>query len=151
MFSFIYEDDYGVVKFDRYFSYLKEVAHQMPPFLREFACDESRYELHSKSSLHDSWVESIFYENIFSEDSNLILDKSLRINFLLSDRRSRLSLEYKLVESFECCYLPNFWPMSAVDLLAHEVRIDEDRLYSHNFQFDRNVWLKVRFRDFCWH
>ena len=151
VFHYIYEDDQGFTRLDQYFSYLRGISDQMPPVLRGFACDESRYDLKSESSLHDAWVESIFYENNFSPDSNFILFSLLRIKLLLAKRNCVLSLSYGSVVAFECNCTPTLWPECAVDLLVHEIRAESDGFFSHNLQFDRNIWLRVVFRDFSWH
>lgn len=148
MFAHIYEDNNGVTRFDRYFSYLNGVCKEMPSSLSNFALDPSRYDLQTEGTLHDAWIESISFVNEFSEGSNLLSKRSVTIDLILSDRENRLKISYGSVESYEHCHVPIMWPDRAVDLLTHEIRVEGRGLYSHQLMFDRGVWLKLKFREF---
>lgn len=143
-FTHIYQDDIGVVRFDRYFQYIDQIKSSMPPELAGFASDTARYQLTGPRTLHDARLKSLNVEHRF--DGNAITFASVTLNLLLASQEC-LVLKYVGASGIIFLSDPVRWPDKAVDLLIHEFLVEHNNLFSHLIEFDRGVWLKVTFSD----
>lgn len=126
----IFTDEIGFTRFDDYFAHLGAIESKLPPQLAEFATDVQRYSLNSDVTLHDSW-------------------STVRIELLQAKHTHSIHLEYGGVTSITFSADPAAWPLSPVDLLTHEFDIVGDGEFQHYMQFDREVWLALRFQTFA--
>ena len=146
---FIYDDENGVTRFDRYFEYLVQVSGRMPAALSEFALDPRRYELTGPLTLHDAWLETLLLDQSYEPNSNSLASRSVRVRLLLANQ-NRLDLDYRDVTCVEYSAIPSQWPDKAKDLLVHEFQIAEAGSFSHLIQFDGDVWLRLTFKEMSW-
>lgn len=145
-FRYIYEDQDGNTKFDRYFDYLKSVSNEMPATLFQFAGDAKRYELNGNQTLHDAWLTALEVSKDYGPKSNV--QTNVSVSLLLSDHLSCVRLSYVDVISFGCSLSPSFWATKSVDLLTHEFSVQDKGVYRHFIQFDKDVWIELSFRNF---
>lgn len=141
--KYIHDNEQGLTTFDGYFAYLESIRAQLPPHVFAFAKNPEHYDLRSRSSLHDAWVEFLeVYEASDGERQNRAT--GIRICLLGAYHDRRIHLEYKEVKSY------SFSSENAArghgDLLAHEVRVEGDNL-CHEIAFERGTLL-ISCRDF---
>ena len=48
MINRIYQNKLGITKFNKYFSYLKDIRDEIDPYIYEFFSDERKYQLRGK-------------------------------------------------------------------------------------------------------
>lgn len=147
MLKHIYVDETRTTCFDRYFLYIESIKEQLPVHLYRFASDVSRYELNGPSTLHDAWVEDVFLSTRYSDRSNAIAVAEAKVCLRKADD-GFIAMTYSGVEGFEYKNLPSRWPDKATDLLVHEVSMESSGLYSHLLVFDKDVYMKLIFKDF---
>lgn len=147
MLKHIYVDEKRINRFDRYFSYIESVKSELPLHLYEFASDISRYSLDGLKTLHDAWLEELKVSTRYEQDSNVVASSEVVLRFRQAFEGT-ITIAYSGVEAFEYRNVPNRWPDRATDLLVHEVSVESDGVYSHTLVFDKDVVMKVLFRDF---
>jgi len=133
--------------FSNYFDYLKNVANEMPPSLRDFAIAVESYSLREKGTLHDARVLSLVvskrYEDQFSNGKT-----SIEINFIDQFFEEKITLVYDGVSSF-------FFNESGLaenghaDVLLHEFSIIRPGVYKHQIILDHGGEIYIEFTDFC--
>jgi len=145
--SHIYENDKGVICFDRYFEYLRKIAQGMPGPLAVFAMDPGRYELNGPRTLHDGWLKSL---NVIKEygDPECTVNTSVYIGLRLPTNGAILTLSYFGVLQLQTTLEPTRWPIRPVDLLVHEFTQKNSGEFQHLLQFDRGVGIRVTFTSF---
>jgi hypothetical protein len=147
-FTYLYEDANEVTCADRYFAYLRDEAGSMPAGLSAFARDEARYTLQGERTLHDAWLLGMAVGKRYGEDAGLV-DSTLEIRLLQALHSAEIVLRYAGVTRVATRLHPDFWPGTPVDLLFHEVTVVGKDAYRHALQFDRGVYIDVRFRAFA--
>lgn len=144
--KYIYDDEHGITCYDRYFSYLNDVAAAMPPVLAEFASQVSNYDLRSDDTLHDAWLRSLNVSKSYLDGAETV--SKVSISLLHQSHVGIIDLTYFEVSSFACSLQPSKWPTSPVDLIDHEFCVVGPNKYRHFIQFDRDVWIEVVFGGF---
>ena len=92
MINRIYQNKLGITKFNKYFSYLKDIRDEIDPYIYEFFSDERKYQLRGEKTLHDSWIQDfkISRELKTAENTN----SSIELRLLLADWENVLILNY---------------------------------------------------------
>jgi hypothetical protein len=147
MLKHIYVDERQWTCFDQYFVYIESIKEHLPADLYRFAADVSRYELDGPNTLHDAWVEDVVFSTRYRNQTNVIAAAEAKVCLRKANGRF-ISMTYSGVEGFEYRNLPNRWPDMATDLLVHEVCLESSSLYSHLLVFDKDVYMKLVFRNF---
>jgi hypothetical protein len=146
-FTYIYDDANDITCLDRYFDYLRDAAPSMPADMAAFAQDEARYTLDGERTLHDAWLLGANIGRRYGNDGELVAS-TLEIRLLQAQHASEIVLRYDGVTRAMMRLHPDFWPDTPIDLMTHEVTVCGKGAYRHAFQFDRGVYIDVRFREF---
>lgn len=144
--KYIYDDEHGVTCYDKYFSYLGDVAPAMPPVLAEFASRVSNYDLRSADTLHDAWLKSLDVSKSYLDGPETV--SKVSISLLHQSHAGIIDLTYSEVSSLACALQPSRWPTAPVDLITHEFDVVGPDRYRHFIQFDRDVWIETIFGGF---
>lgn len=128
----------GILNMDRYFEYIESIRPLISNELYQFAIDVERYDLRSKKSLHDSWLEGIDLR-LVTTDQKSYGDAVLTLTGPYHDRRH--ILEYRQVQKLTFCdnILIDY---KQKDLLTHEITLTEAGL-SHELVFDRDRTIQI--------
>lgn len=143
----IFTDEIGFTRFDDYFAHLGAIESKLPLQLAEFATDVQRYSLNSDVTLHDSWLQAFQISKSYVDRD--LVSTTVRIELLQAKHTHSIHLEYGGVTSITFSADPAAWPLSPVDLLTHEFDVVGDGEFQHYMQFDREVWLALRFQTFA--
>jgi hypothetical protein len=139
IFNYIYEDEEGIICFDRYFEYLDKIKNIIPDDLYGFASDKERYSLHSKGSLHDSWLVSL----VLSVDNPAKTSEQCLTNVrikLLGPYHDRIyELFYVNVKRYLFANESTLHVLARSDLLFHEIRINSNNRIEHVIKFDNDI------------
>ena len=147
MINRIYQNELGITKFNKYFSYLKDIRNKIDPYIYEFFSDERKYQLRGERTLHDSWIQDFKISRELKTVENT--NSSIELRLLLADWENVLILNYydaffeKIpFEIFDEQHLQN-------DLLVHELQWDQQtKRYRHIICFDNDVDLVINFAAF---
>jgi hypothetical protein len=115
----------GEVSWDRYFAYVRELRHRMSDSLYAYASEPEHYSLDGANSLHDAWLAEV---QLKSDAPEVVL------GFLGAYHDRRHVFRYTRVASYSfdlnVCYT-----FGDRDVLAHEFRLDEAGLVTHEILF----------------
>lgn len=154
--KYIYDDHNGFTIFHKYFEYIYSIKEKLSDDLYHFASDENRYNLHSKGSLHDSWIDT-FHINYSSDDTSSAIAIGKRTKHahlkLLGPYHDRFhQFTYSNVKglSFKNLYSAR---VGHDDLLYFEIRYCEGFL-EHEILFDNDVELliicsDIKYEELC--
>lgn len=143
---YIYENESGATCLDRYFEYLKSVEDLLSVSLKKFALDKRRYELNDSRTLHDAWLKNISIDKEY-EPSTQLVETTVQVELQLADAKTYLKLKYFGVVEIQSQLNPDRWGSRPVDLLVHEISIDDKGLFRHFLMFDRGVYVVIFFRE----
>ncbi|KPC49930.1 hypothetical protein [Amantichitinum ursilacus] len=139
---YIREDMNGFMSYDKYFQYLESKKNEMKPDIYAFASDPSRHDLSSRGSLHDAWLDSIFFraKNYIYNDIEAQPDLTLNLLGPFHDRVH--VLKYFEIKDCKLTNFDFFGNAREADLLYHEVR-QENNLVEHEIVFDREIVIEI--------
>lgn len=83
MINRIYQNKLGITKFNKYFSYLKDIRDEIDPYIYEFFSDERKYQLRGEKTLHDSWIQDFKISRELKTVENT--NSSIELRLLLAD------------------------------------------------------------------
>jgi hypothetical protein len=144
--EFLVPDADGFVRFDRYFAYLEQHRKSLPAAMVDFFFNAARYSIDGPDTLHDAWLLSAAFNHGYGEDG--LVSRTCTLEFLHASHESRVVLSYSGVRSMLLQHAPSMWPDRPIDLLTHELKVLDDRRFTHTFEFDRGVWARIEFSDF---
>lgn len=129
-----------------YFDYIREVADQMPPSLRDFAINIESYSLHGCATLHDARILSLLVSKVYG--SNFSDGKTL-VDLRLVDQlfEGEIALSYGDVSRFEFNE-SGLAENGHADILLHEFSVIRPGVYSHQIVLEHGGGLFVEFSDF---
>ena len=104
MINRIYQNELGITKFNKYFSYLKDIRNKIDPYIYEFFSDERKYQLRGERTLHDSWIQDFKISRELKTVENT--NSSIELRLLLADWENVLILNY--YDAFSRKYLLKF-------------------------------------------
>ena len=132
--KFIKQDERGFTSFDNYFAYIASIKERLDERLFAFASDPSRYDLNSKGSLHDAWIQSMQIEADHGYNGKHV-DRSDISLTLLGPFHDRLHVLQYFDVKWSSINLQFGGQNRHKDLLLHELRW-ENGLLQHQFEFD---------------
>ncbi len=139
--KYIKQDERGFTSFDDYFEYIEAIKGQLDERLYAFAADSSRYDLTSKGSLHDAWVQSLQVEVCHGEGATLSNPSNITLTLLGPFHDRVHTLKYFDVK-WSSVNLQLCGNQRQRDLLYHEMRL-QDGLLQHEFAFDGDRTLEI--------
>ncbi|MGE8217026.1 MAG: hypothetical protein ACN6RD_12580 [Stenotrophomonas maltophilia] len=144
-FEKIYHDGFAWNLTD-YFDYIKIVADEMPPSLRDFAVDIESYCLHGNKTLHDARVLSVVVSKSYGA---LFTNGRTSIEVSLIDQRfeGKTTLSYGGVSSFMLSD-PDIQTHGHADILLHEFTIVRPGVFKHYIVLDHGGEIHIEFEDF---
>lgn len=119
-FKYIYENEDGFKCFDRYFEYIKSIKDNNPIDLFRFVSDKNRYNLSSKHSLHDSWLDSLVIREKSTEGISHKQLIDIEIDLLGPHHDRKFRLIYKDVQGYRLDMAIHSGITRRNDLLCHE-------------------------------
>ena len=147
----ILSDD-GMIDFDRYLAYLETVREKLPDHVFSFASDSRHFDLESRTSLHDAWLESaVVKEMPSSNEGNRKVDIVLTLLGPFHDRL--IQLRYSDVERYSLAALTSQQdlgnrPSGHGDLYTHEIRLGEKGQLVHELLFVNDATIFIEFSGF---
>lgn len=146
-FSHIKFTDEGIL-LDDYFAYLSSVKERFTPELYAFAANQKHYNLTSHSSLHDSWLNFLNFQERATGERNETRDLEIDLQLLGAFHDRNINLKYKGVQSVsfdiprEFQNLPKYQVANG-DLLMHEISINQYEEFEHKILFSRGSFLQI--------
>lgn len=130
---------------DDYFSYLKLNRTKFPDGVFEFAYNSCHYDLSDSSSLHDAWLDYFVLRENAAGDRKQFRSLSLELQFLGPFHDKVLQFDYLDVSDFSMRTKDGAPALmnGCGDVLMHEVRLSNEGLVEHEFQFSTSVVLAV--------
>jgi hypothetical protein len=145
---FLRQDATGALRFDEYFEHIESIRHQLSSEAYEFASNFEHYNLQSKSSLHDAWVQSVQIEESASGPRKEVRQLGVRISLLGSYHDRILLLTYDQVSAYAMsaqCGVTQ--AVAHGDILTHEVRKTDGQQVVHEILFASGSTFLVECRD----
>lgn len=132
--------------YTKYFDYIEQVKTQMPSHIYAFASDSSNYDLRSKNSLHDAWLEELRINESGSSNNRKL---TAQLVLLGPFHDCKIHIRYTDVRSYNIFYRDDDeLSLGHGDILVHEVRIADDDLFEHEIEFSSGRTLLFRFKEF---
>jgi len=149
----ILNDETGGIDFDRYLRYLNSIQDRLPIHVYSFASDSRNFDFHSRSSLHDAWLDTITINETASGDRNDVRRIAINICLLGPYHDRKIHLHYTGVERYQFDTPtrhgdPRFNHTGHGDLFTHEVRLGERSLLIHELEFERGTTVLIECADF---
>jgi hypothetical protein len=145
---FLKNDSNDGLRFDDYFQYVESVRHQLSPEAYSFASNFDHYDLQSKTSLHDSWVQSVHIEESASGSRNEARQLGIRVSLLGPYHDRVLMLFYDNVSEYAInakCSVAQ--AVAHGDIFTHEVRMTDGQHVIHEILFASGSTFLVQCRD----
>jgi hypothetical protein len=149
--EYIYGDD-RVINFGRYREYLLKIRDRIPDRVFRFASNEDHFNLASRSSLHDAWLEelTICESGVERLDNARSVSIHARLLGAFHDRRIHLKylgvLKYSIAGVLANPVLGERRPWHG-DLITHEVRAIADGQIVHEILFRAGGGLSIECED----
>lgn len=139
------EEINGQFPYDRYFAYLKTIRDLLGENLYQFAADEGRHDLFSKTTLHDAWIDTLTLQTPYGAIPERTNQETIRLTLLGPYHDRQIVLRYYGVTKFTMDF--GFSGNSSKrDLLCHELRHEAGRVI-HEFLFDRELTMEIHCKD----
>jgi hypothetical protein len=149
--KYIYDGGEWMINFDRYAAYLESVRGQLPAHVYAFAADPNHFNLNSRSSLHDAWLEKLCVVEPATGSRSEVRAIEIHLRLLGPFHDRYINLVYTGVSMYDLGAParpgePRFTHTAHGDLLTHEVRFENDRLV-HEILFERKVTFLIECSD----
>ncbi len=140
------KDSNGTINFDEYFNYIDSIRSSISKETYDFASNWELYSLDSRSSLHDSWLESLVINEVGSGDRDASRECSIILSLFGAYHDRIITLEYIGVErySINSIDLKNA-SRGHSDLLMHEIRLSDNGLIVHEVVFTNGSSFEIVF------
>jgi hypothetical protein len=140
---YILNDHSDGIDFDRYAAYLESVQGLMPAHVYRFASDSKYFDLSSRSSLHDAWLEEVSVRELATGKRNEVRKAQIEVRLLGPFHDRRIHLLYDGVASYRWELpsgdgAPRCEHTAHGDLYTHEICITANGLLTHEILFERN-------------
>jgi hypothetical protein len=150
--EYILNSETDGIDFDKYLKYLNSIQNRLPAHIYSFASDLRYFDLHSHSSLHDAWLDSIMTSEMTTGDRSQVRRIEIRICLLGAYHDRRIHLHYTGVERYvqEAPARhgePRFDHTGHGDLITHEIRLGENGLFIHELLFERGATFLIECKD----
>jgi hypothetical protein len=138
----------GNIDFDKYLVYLETIRDQLPEHIFAFASSRCYFDLESRSSLHDAWMETLTVRESASgkHEENRKLEIHLCLLGPYHDRR--IHLRYTGVAQYSFITPsqyenPRYQHTAHGDLFTHEITLGREGLVVHELLFERDATLLI--------
>jgi hypothetical protein len=141
------------IDFTGYARYLQTVRNAMPAHVFAFASDPRHFDLLSRSSLHDAWLEELSVREIATGERHEIRRTQVELRLLGPYHDRRIHLLYEGVTGYRWEMPtrhgePRYEHVAHGDLYTHEICMTDHGLMTHEIEFERDARLVVEFADF---
>ncbi len=138
--------DGEVWDFSNYFEYIKKVADELPPSIRDYFTNVESYSLRGIKTLHDARITSAIIRRVY--DENFSSSKTrIELRFVDQMFRGEVILSYKNVSIYEFKEF-EIDKHGHADVLVHEFSIASPGVFRHRIIFDHFGEFRVEFGDF---
>ena len=140
------------INFDRYATYVETIKAKLPLHVYDFASNPELYNLSSKSSLHDAWLEHITISEPSSGERNEIRKLEIEMVLLGPHHDRTIKLKYMGVSKYNLGSParpgePRFTHTAHGDLHTHEIRLSSSGLIEHELLFERGTSFLIECED----
>jgi hypothetical protein len=142
----------GHLDFKGYLRYLASIQARLPMHVFAFASDPSHYDLHSRSSLHDAWLQSLTIGETAQGERQEVRRTEIRLLLLGPNHDRQIHLHYRGVEAYSFRSParhgePRYVHTAHGDLLTHAVWVNAAGLVVHDIVFERGTTLRIECTD----
>jgi hypothetical protein len=142
----------GAIDFTRYSAYVESIRHKLPAHVYAFASDPRYFDLTSRSSLHDAWLESLSIREAATGERHEIRHMEIAISLLAPFHDHRIHLHYSGVSRYSFEAPPRYGELryehtAHGDLFTHEIRLGHDGLLVHELSFERDATFLIECSD----
>ena len=150
--KYILNKDDNSINFEPYATYLETIKAKLPTHVFEFASNPKFYNLSSRSSLHDAWLEYLTISEPSTGERNEVRKLEIIIMLLGPCHDRNIQLKYFNVEKYDFSSParpgePRFTHTAHGDLHTHEVRISKTGLIEHELLFERGTCILIECKD----
>jgi hypothetical protein len=140
------------IDFDRYRAYIGSIRSKLPAHVYAFASNPEHFNLESRSSLHDAWLETLTLREAASGERNHIRILEINICLLGHYHDRRIHLAYTGVTQYSFVMPPRhghprYKHTAHGDLFTHEIRLGNSGLFLHELLFERDATLLIECAD----
>jgi hypothetical protein len=141
------------INYARYAVYVEYIREQLPPHIYDFASNPCYFDLTSRSSLHDAWLESTIVKEVANGERHEIRRMEISICLLGPFHDRRIHLHYTGVTRYLLAAPPRYGEKKYEktahgNLLTHEIRLGQDGLLVHELLFERGATTLIECVDF---
>lgn len=150
--EYILHSEMEGIDFGRYLAYVESIRSHLPAHVYAFASNRNYFNLHSPSSLHDAWLETLTVKEAASGERRHIRQLEIQL-CLFGPRHDRwIHLRYSGVTQYSfqtpAKYTePRYKHAAHGDLLTHEIRLGHEGLLVHELLFERGATLLIECGD----
>ncbi|MDA7881418.1 hypothetical protein N9A94_03860 [Akkermansiaceae bacterium] len=140
------------IDYTRYAAYLATIREMIPVHVYSFASDSRYFDLNSRSTLHDSWLESLTLREVASGERGEIRRMEVAICLLGPFQDRRIHLHYSGVTLYRFDAPPHYGEQrfehtAHGDLFTHEIRLGHDGLLIHELLFENDSTFLIECSD----
>jgi hypothetical protein len=140
------------IDWTRYSRYVESIRDQLPSHVLAFASDSRYFDLSSRSSLHDAWLESLTVIEVATGERQEIRRMEVSISLLGAYHDRRIHLHYTGVTRYSFSAPPRYGEprykhTAHGNLFAHEIRLGQDGLLVHELLFERDATFLIECSD----
>jgi hypothetical protein len=148
----ILNDQSEGIDFGRYSAYLETIGHLIPAHVHAFASDPGHFDLTSRSSLHDAWLEEVSVREVATGERNEVRKAQIRMRLLGPHHDRHIHLLYESVTTYRFDLpsggnAPRYEHTAHGDLYTHEICLADNGLLTHEILFERNSTFFVECAD----
>ena len=136
---------------DSYMSYLEAHQSKFPEHIYQFAADESRHNLQSPHSLHDSWLSSLSIKEPRNTGSEITAWPNIELILLGQMHDRNISLLYTNVHSYKIVGSKNPYNWADTfhgDIEAHKITLGSHATFLHEISFVSGSKILIEFEGF---
>lgn len=147
MLKYLVENSDGNLDYISYFNYLKDIKDKLPSNLYLYASDEKNYDLSSKTSLHDSWLEAFNVNEVGAGKRNELREIDINIKLLNAFHDRLIELKYGQVSNCNISDVNNDLGKGFGDIIAHEFSLNRSTCV-HEIVFSSGANIIISFNYF---
>ncbi len=142
----------GHLDFNRYLLYLESIRERLPAHVFAFAANPAHYDLQSRSSLHDAWLQSLTVGETAQGERQEVRRTEIRLALLSPYHDRHIHLHYTGVEAYAFQSParhgePRYLDTAHGDLLTHAVWLNNSDMLVHDIVFERGTTLRIECTD----
>lgn len=148
----LFNAETGYLDFNGYLRYLDSIQARLSAHVFAFAADPAHYDLQSRSSLHDAWLQSLTVGETAQGDRQEIRRAEIRLCLLGPYHDRHIYLHYTGVEAYAFQSParhsePRYLHTAHGDLLTHAVWVNTSDMLVHDIVFERGTTLRIECTD----